>query len=135
MFCSKGDVLLINWLAKQLPIHHDRLEAALHCASFLLLQSDNFFIKCRDLGVLQRLRIGHNNKGLAADWHLARVEVSSSTSSSPAVVFPCNKWLSAQSGLSLELQPDTDGDGMGDAANGTRQLVDYVVTVHTSDVR
>jgi hypothetical protein len=101
----------------------------------LMLQFDTFFIKCRDLGTLQRLRIGHNNKGLASDWHLARVEVSSSNSIKSAVVFPCNKWLSAQSGLSVELQPDTDGDGMGDAAHGIRELVDYVVTVHTSDIR
>jgi hypothetical protein len=54
---------------------------------------DTFFIKCSDLGTLQRLRIWHDNAGLGAAWHCARVEVtpSSGTGAGATVVFPCNK--------------------------------------------
>ena len=35
---------------------------------------DTFFIKAADVGELHSLRIGHNNKGLGAAWHLAKVK-------------------------------------------------------------
>ena len=50
-----------------------------------------------DVGeVIEKIRIGHNNKGLTAGWHLERVEVrrlQEDGQSCTTHVFPCNRWL------------------------------------------
>lgn len=37
------------------------------------IQVDTFFFKAPDVGTFNSLRIGHNNKGFGAAWHLAKV--------------------------------------------------------------
>lgn len=45
---------------------------------------------------MQRIRVGHDNSGLGAAWHLNRVEVTNSTTGQHTI-FPCNRqapgWL------------------------------------------
>lgn len=38
--------------------------------------ADEFSITCRSLGRLKELVIGHDNVGLAAAWHLERVDIT-----------------------------------------------------------
>ena len=52
-----------------------------------------------------------------------------------AVVFPHHNWLDKEHGLSALLYPDRDGDGKGDSSASAGALVEYVVTVQTSDIR
>lgn len=37
---------------------------------------DVFQFSCKDVGQMQMLRIGHNNKGASPDWHLHKVSCS-----------------------------------------------------------
>ena len=50
-----------------------------------------------DVGeVIEKIRIGHNNKGLTPGWHLDRVEVrrlKEDGESCTTYVFPCKRWL------------------------------------------
>ena len=50
------------------------------------------------------------------------------------LAFPHGNWLDKERGLSQELWPDRDGDGKGDAG-AAGELVEYKVTVYTSDIR
>ena len=38
---------------------------------------DHFFLKCNNVGYIQRLLLRSNGGGLGAAWHLARIEVTS----------------------------------------------------------
>ena len=38
-------------------------------------ETDEFVVETIDIGVIKKLQIGHDNKGLAAAWHLDNVEV------------------------------------------------------------
>lgn len=60
-------------------------------------QVDVFVVELEDVGDLTKLRIGHDNSGMFAGWHLEKVEVRSLNSfsgkGSKLYVFPCNRWL------------------------------------------
>jgi len=92
-----------------------------------------FFLPSPDLGPMQSLRINSDDFGLGSAWHLAHITVTDSKSGEK-LVFPFNDWIDKKHGLSHLLYPDRDGDGVGDKGtlNG---LVEYTVTVHTSDIR
>ncbi|GLC44364.1 hypothetical protein PLESTF_000049800 [Pleodorina starrii] len=96
-------------------------------------QVDTFFIQAPDVGSFQSLRIGHNNSGFGAAWHLAKVEIVN-TNTGEQAVFPYHNWIDKERGLSQLLTPDRDGDGKGDALVGG-PIVEYTITTHTSDIR
>ncbi len=98
-----------------------------------LPQVDTFFVQAPNVGVYQSLRIGHNNKGFGAAWHLAKVEVVN-TNTGEQAVFPYHNWIDKEHGLSQLLTPDRDGDGKGDALVGG-PIVEYTITTYTSDIR
>jgi hypothetical protein len=54
---------------------------------------------------VQSLHISHDGSGLGPAWHLARIEVTN-TSSGEALVFPYNGWLDEKHGTSQLLWPD-----------------------------
>ncbi|KAK3743614.1 hypothetical protein QZH41_006013 [Actinostola sp. cb2023] len=65
--------------------------------------SVNQFVKeLDDIGpVIEKIRIGHDNKGLGAGWHLEKVEIrrlSDEDGSSTTHTFPCNSWLAKDEG-------------------------------------
>lgn len=46
--------------------------------------------------VIEKIRIGHNNKGITAGWHLDKVEVrrlNDDGETSTSYTFPCGRWL------------------------------------------
>ncbi|KXZ56858.1 hypothetical protein GPECTOR_1g774 [Gonium pectorale] len=96
-------------------------------------QVDTFFIQAPDVGTFQSLRIGHNNSGFGAAWHLTKVEVVN-TNTGEQAVFPYHNWIDKERGLSQLLTPDRDGDGKGDALVGG-PIVEYTITTYTSDLR
>jgi hypothetical protein len=97
------------------------------------LQIDTFFLQGPDVGMFNSLRISHDNSGFGSAWHLAKVEIIN-TNTGEQAVFPWHNWLDKEHGLSQLLTPDRDGDGKGDALAGG-PIVEYTVTVHTSDIR
>jgi hypothetical protein len=76
-------------------------DCSLHSPS----QTDTIFISSPDVGALHSLRISHDGSGLGPAWHLARIEVTN-TSSGEATVFPYNAWLDEKHGASQLLWPD-----------------------------
>ncbi|KAK9824333.1 hypothetical protein WJX72_009517 [[Myrmecia] bisecta] len=96
-------------------------------------QVDTFFIQCADLGPLQGLRLSAKGGGLTAAWHLAKVDVTNTTTGAKSV-FAYNNWLDSKSGPSILLKPSS-ADGSADRTAKDAAVVSYEVTVHTSDVK
>ncbi|KAM9307093.1 lipoxygenase homology domain-containing protein 1 [Pholidichthys leucotaenia] len=58
---------------------------------------DMFIVELEDVGdVIEKLRIGHDNRGVNPGWHLDRVEIRRllrKGKGSETVIFPCERWL------------------------------------------
>ncbi|XP_040192273.1 lipoxygenase homology domain-containing protein 1 [Rana temporaria] len=58
---------------------------------------DQFIVELEDIGdVIEKIRIGHNGKGINSGWHLDRVEIRRllpNGKGSQTVTFPCERWL------------------------------------------
>lgn len=56
-----------------------------------------WFFKLDNVGdVIEKIRIGHDNKGMTPGWHLDRVEVrrlKEDGETSTTYTFPCKRWL------------------------------------------
>ena len=88
---------------------------------------DVFHFTCKDLGVVDRIQIGHDNSGFGPGWHCKLVEVTDTTTST-TVAFPCNTWFDKK-------QPPHQTTQTLFPKGSQAALVRYVVTVYTSDVR
>ena len=55
------------------------------------------FLQLDNVGdVIEKIRIGHDNKGMTPGWHLDKVEVrrlKDDGESSTTYTFPCKRWL------------------------------------------
>ncbi|KAF8570011.1 hypothetical protein P879_00036 [Paragonimus westermani] len=60
-------------------------------------QVDTFYVECVDLGKIRRLWVEQDHTGISADWFLAKVQVTNS-SSGEMYNFPCDQWLSRKRG-------------------------------------
>ncbi|CAB4019689.1 lipoxygenase homology domain-containing 1-like, partial [Paramuricea clavata] len=92
-------------------------------------QTDVFSLDA-DVGVLKKIRIGHDNKGGFAGWFLDKVEIDSK-SLGTRWVFPCGRWLDKGKDdglLERELYP------VEDAEQVYTPHVPYEMTVYTGDV-
>ncbi|XP_061733262.1 LOW QUALITY PROTEIN: lipoxygenase homology domain-containing protein 1 [Nerophis ophidion] len=58
---------------------------------------DMFIVELEDVGeVIEKIRIGHDNRGINPGWHLDRVEIRRllrKGKGSETVIFPCERWL------------------------------------------
>ncbi|KAM4708199.1 lipoxygenase homology domain-containing protein 1 [Discoglossus pictus] len=58
---------------------------------------DQFIVELEDVGdIIEKIRIGHNGKGINSGWHLDRVEIRRllpNGKGSQTVTFPCERWL------------------------------------------
>ncbi|XP_061603543.1 lipoxygenase homology domain-containing protein 1 [Phyllopteryx taeniolatus] len=58
---------------------------------------DMFIVELEDVGeVIEKIRIGHDNRGVNPGWHLDRVEIRrllKKGKGSETVIFPCERWL------------------------------------------
>ena len=85
---------------------------------------DEFSLSAADVGVVEKITIGHNNAGMTPSWHLREVLV---LARGTATRFPCNDWLDAELG---------DGVTRTLTPSGTRSSVKRIrMTVVTSDIR
>ena len=92
-------------------------------------ESDVFTVKCKNLGVIERCIIGHDNTGIGAAWHLDSVEVLS-VNTMQEIVFPHRGWLSLK-------EPPYKTRVVLLPADQNRQDVvcNYRIKVSTSDIR
>jgi hypothetical protein len=59
--------------------------------------TDTFKMDIEDVGKINKIRIGHDNSGIGAAWHLARVEVVD-LGTKEVYHFTANRWLSKSEG-------------------------------------
>ncbi|XP_059690106.1 lipoxygenase homology domain-containing protein 1 [Gavia stellata] len=63
-------------------------------------KTNRFYLETLDMGELKKVRIEHDNSGLAPGWLVERVEITNSATG-VTTIFPCGKWLD-----------ETRGDGL-----------------------
>lgn len=105
-------------------------------------KTDHFTIMGEDVGEIEMLRIGHDNKGLAAGWHLKDVVVE--TPDRRSYTFLCNQWLDKKEGDGKierdlhrveDMREITEKRGRGvDSNDLIGRMLTYTITVSTSDV-
>mmetsp|Transcript_22009 Transcript_22009/g.66009 ORF Transcript_22009/g.66009 Transcript_22009/m.66009 type:complete len:2411 (+) Transcript_22009:238-7470(+) len=99
--------------------HRDKFEAG---------HEDVFTIEAVDLGSLERLQIGHDNRGLGPSWYLDRVTVEIIDEIAPPVEFPCGRWLAK-----------SEDDGQIERtlylSSSNKTNTTYTIRVFTGDIR
>ncbi|KAJ8017682.1 Lipoxygenase-likey domain-containing protein 1 [Holothuria leucospilota] len=111
---------------------------------------DKFVLELEDVGdTIEKVRIGHDNSGFGAAWHLNKVEVRKlleGSKGSRTYVFPCNRWLSRKEDdgeIVRELVPQqvTEEKVRKDGSTKTKEIKQdtltsrqYKVHVYTGDV-
>eukprot|EP00794_Sanderia_malayensis_P016965 gene16965-18674_t len=91
---------------------------------------DTFELETLSVGALKRIRIGHDNKGIAAGWFLNKVVIRDGEGNT--FEFPCQRWLSkteddGKISRDLLLAGSTDSD--------ESKGIPYHIHVTTGDVR
>lgn len=65
--------------------------------NLLAIKSQSFVFQLDNVGdVIEKIRIGHDNKGMTPGWHLDKVEVrrlKEDGETSTTYTFPCKRWL------------------------------------------
>ncbi|PNH12713.1 Lipoxygenase y domain-containing protein 1 [Tetrabaena socialis] len=98
--------------------------------NFERAQVDKFLLKrYRNCGNLTKIRIGHDNAGMAPGWHCDHIEVADDATG-VSYFFPCNKWFDkGEDDRAIErLLPVAPRDPKSGKAQ-------YKITVHTSDIK
>ncbi|XP_050769305.1 lipoxygenase homology domain-containing protein 1 [Gymnogyps californianus] len=63
-------------------------------------KTNRFYLETLDMGELKKVRIEHDNSGLASGWLVERVEITNSATG-VTTIFPCGKWLDENRGDGL----------------------------------
>ena len=91
---------------------------------------DSFSLtKCKNVGDLTHVTVGHDGAYLSPSWHVAQVEVFN-LATGQTVIFPGDCWVSKNEAPHYSDEVMLRPAGEDDAA-----LCSYQVTVKTSDVR
>ena len=59
---------------------------------FCFIREDEFTIECPGVGEINKILIGHDNKGLGSAWFLDTVTIED-LNTKRSYEFPCNRWL------------------------------------------
>lgn len=68
--------------------------------AMMLLQTDTFYLTCKNLGTLENIQIASDGRGLGAAWHLDHVEVLLER----PMLTSCMPWLTPLNGLAPKPQ-------------------------------
>jgi hypothetical protein len=88
---------------------------------------DSFTFEAVCLGSLHSIQIGHDGRGLGADWFLDQVAISE-PSSDDLFIFPCKRWLGGKMGGG-----DATAEVLLTCVGQAGNLTAYAVYVHTGD--
>ncbi|CAF1005020.1 unnamed protein product [Rotaria sordida] len=94
-------------------------------------KKDEFTIECPTVGLLNKILIAHNNKGLAPGWFLDRILIED-VNAHHIYEFPCNRWLAKDEDdkqIARFLFPKTSTDYENQPTAG----ILYYITVYTGD--
>jgi len=91
-------------------------------------REDVFRVRGRDVGVPDRLRIGHDSSGFGPGWHLDFVSVVNQADPT-SVTFRCNKWLASNEGDGQTVRVLTPAGADGPVPRP------HLIEVTTGDVR
>lgn len=112
-------------------------------SSFEAGSEDHFDIELEDIGTPYKIRIGHDNKGWGAAWHLDKVILKNKTTKE-AFEFPCGRWLAKSEDdgkivrelpLSSHLVLDKTSNKAKRKKSIELKVLTYKVSVVTGDVR
>ncbi|KAL1253398.1 hypothetical protein QQF64_018091 [Cirrhinus molitorella] len=112
---------------------------------------DMFIVELEDIGdIIEKIRIGHDNRGVNPGWHLDRVEIRRllrKGKGSETAIFPCEVWLarSEEDGETIRELVPSDIIVEKLSRDGTLKVIEtevddaleihtYTVTVNTGDV-
>ncbi|XP_055036930.2 lipoxygenase homology domain-containing protein 1 [Misgurnus anguillicaudatus] len=112
---------------------------------------DMFIVELEDIGdIIEKIRIGHDNRGVNPGWHLDRVEIRRllrKGKGSETAIFPCEGWLarSEEDGETIRELVPSDIIVEKLSRDGTLKVIEtevddaleihtYTVTVTTGDV-
>ncbi|TRY95059.1 hypothetical protein DNTS_004690 [Danionella cerebrum] len=112
---------------------------------------DMFIVELEDIGdIIEKIRIGHDNRGVNPGWHLDRVEIRRllrKGKGSETAIFPCERWLahSEEDGETIRELVPSDIIVEKLSRDGTLKVIEtevddaleihtYTVTVNTGDV-
>lgn len=105
------------------------LESGAH--NFERNRVDAFVIRGADIGAIESIDIGHNCKGVAADWHLAQVQVLH-RGTGEHTTFPCHQWLPPKGAAATTPEAARITLRANEMPDGAGHDVVYQVTVATS---
>ncbi|XP_048241483.1 lipoxygenase homology domain-containing protein 1-like isoform X2 [Haliotis rufescens] len=100
-------------------------------STFKRNSSNSFRVSSNCVGPLTKLRVEHDNTGLAAGWFLERVVVTDLNNPKWKYFFPCGQWLAKDEGdgsISRDLIGSRDPMAI-------RKMAKYKVTVFTGNVK
>ncbi|XP_073475133.1 lipoxygenase homology domain-containing protein 1 [Aquarana catesbeiana] len=112
---------------------------------------DQFIVELEDIGdVIEKIRIGHDGKGINSGWHLDRVEIRRllpNGKGSQTVTFPCERWLAKSEDDGETMRELTPSDIFTEklTRDGTLKQIEmevedplethsYSVSVYTGDI-
>jgi hypothetical protein len=93
--------------------------------------TDVFIVQALDVGDLKQLKIGHDNKGFGAGWHLKEVFVECNNKK---FIFPCNKWLDKKEDDGKIERDLFCTDVKASLPLNNSDEIDYTINVVTSDI-
>ena len=91
-------------------------------------QTDEFSVEALDIGIVQRIRIGHDNAGLGSAWFLESVNIED-TLNMKVYEFIVKQWFDSHHGdkqIEREITPETTPGS---------DIVNYKITLKTMDLR
>ncbi|KAG1666148.1 hypothetical protein FOA52_011559 [Chlamydomonas sp. UWO 241] len=96
--------------------------------SFAAGREDVFTLELPHMGVLDKVMIGHDSKGVHPHWHLDSVVVRNITEEKPEVVFNCGRWLSPDHGDGRTLCTLTPEPSRANAKAPPKRKYEVIVT-------
>ncbi|KAL9978718.1 hypothetical protein ACROYT_G016268 [Oculina patagonica] len=87
-------------------------------------QTDYFTLEAGDVGKIEKLRVGHDGRGVASDWYVEEVILNSAVRGEH-LIFPCHAWVAEEQGV-----------GYADKELYPKQPVsDYSVRIKTGNIK
>eukprot|EP01048_Picozoa_sp_COSAG05_P003976 COSAG05_NODE_197_length_14521_cov_113.902995_1_plen_1885_part_00 len=96
-------------------------------------ETNVFKVQTKDIGALQKIRIGHDGQGFGSGWMMESAEVIDD-GTGVACKFPCYRWFDEGQDDGLIVRDLSPGDGAGGGGSGDGKVM-YEIEVVTGTVK